>query len=74
MKGSRGRELLLINDLHLNSWRMGLQEEENLVERDIAMDEDRRRDSRDRVLVSVGTCIPLTREVNMVHHRGGRPS
>lgn len=71
-KGSRGRELL-INDLHLNSWRMGVQEEENLVERDIAMDEDRRRDSRDRVLVSVGTCIPLTREVNMVHHRGWRP-
>lgn len=53
---------------------MGVQEEENLVERDIAMDEDRRRDSRDRVLVSVGTCIPLMREVNMVHHRGWRPS
>lgn len=71
-KGFRGRGLL-VNDLYLNSWRMGVQEEENLVERYIAMDEDRRRDSRDRVQVSVGRCTAVTREVNMVYHGGWRP-
>lgn len=70
-KGFRGRGLL-INDLHLNSWRMGAQEEENLAECNIAMDKDRRRDSKDGVLVLVGRCIPATREVNMVYRGAWR--
>lgn len=73
-KGFRGRRHLLIKNLHLNSWRMVVEEEGNIVESDIEIDEDKQRDSRDGVLVLVGSCIPVTKEVTMVYHGGWRPT
>lgn len=57
-------------NLHLNSWTMGVQEEEKLVERGIAMDEVRMRDSRDRLVVLVERCISVNREVNIAYYGG----
>lgn len=61
---------LLINNLHLNSWRMGAQEEEQLLESDIVMDQVRMRDSRDRLMILVARCIPVNREVNAAYYGG----
>lgn len=49
---------------------MGVQEEEKLVETDIAMDEVRMRDSRARLMVLIVRCIPVSRDVNIAYYGG----